>query len=142
MVASEALLCACVLRSLPSGGLCIHPRSWLAPLTRQRCPPGTIPHNTQADALLRLPELLSRYAARNLTTAFVPGHRVWTAGAPGAGQFSLDVRIRVPPHQLLLYRRAGWSTWDVGWDVRSLEPIGQNGWQHHGAPTASLAKEP
>ena len=69
--------------------------------------PRTLRTPSQADALLRLPTLLSRYAARNLTTSFAPGHRVWTAGAAGAGEFSLDVRIRVPPHQLLLYRWEG-----------------------------------
>ena len=60
---------------------------------------------TQADAVAALPALLSRYAARNITTAFAAQYPVWTAAAgSGAGEFELDVRIRVPPSQLLLYR--------------------------------------
>jgi hypothetical protein len=50
--------------------------------------------------------LLSRYAARNLTTAFASQYPVWTAGSQGGGEFDLDVRIRIPPNQLLLYRCA------------------------------------
>ena len=58
----------------------------------------------QADALLDLPSLLSRYAARNTTSAFEASHTVWTAASSGAQEFLLDVRVRVPPQQLLLYR--------------------------------------
>lgn len=59
----------------------------------------------QADGLLHLPLLLSAYGARNLTTVLAAPATVWTAvpAAGGAG-FVLDVRIRVPSHQLLLYR--------------------------------------
>lgn len=65
----------------------------------------------RADGLLDLPGLLAGYASRNLSTAFAPRFPVWTAApdAGGGGEFALDVRIRVPPHQLLLYRWGGWG---------------------------------
>lgn len=63
--------------------------------------------------MLHLPSLLSAYAARNLTTALAVGHSVWTAAPPGGGgEFVVDVRVRVPPHQLVLYRSAGQGS---GW---------------------------
>ena len=60
----------------------------------------------QADGVLHLPELLASYNTRNLTTVFASQYPVWTAAASSGsgGEFMLDVRIRVPPHQLLLYR--------------------------------------
>lgn len=63
----------------------------------------------RADGLADLPALLAAYARRNLSTAFAPRSPVWTASpdAGGGGEFSLDVHVRVPPHQLLLYRRGG-----------------------------------
>ncbi|KAI8474264.1 MAG: transmembrane protein [Monoraphidium minutum] len=69
----------------------------------------------EADGLLRLPVLLSRYAGRNLTTELAPRHAVWTAGAGGGGEFLLDVTIRVPPHQLLLYRPSLGESLKWGW---------------------------
>lgn len=68
--------------------------------------------------MLHLPSLLSAYAARNVTTALLAAHSVWTAApSGGSGEFVLDVRVRVPPHQLVLYtwvERRVWSCEDAG----------------------------
>jgi hypothetical protein len=58
----------------------------------------------QAEGLADLPGLLARYADRNLTAAFAPSHSLWTAAGSSGGGFTLSVRVRVPSHQLVLYR--------------------------------------
>lgn len=63
--------------------------------------------------------LLAGYASRNLTAQFADDYRVWTAaaaaGSDGAGGFELDVRARVPPHELLLYRPSLGAALKWGW---------------------------
>ncbi len=104
-VADPAALQVCVCLCMPLGGQAGAaagiPRHTSNPPTNQPTNP------TQADGLLQLPALLAAYAARNLTTAFTNQYPVWTAaaaGAGGSGDFTLDVMVRIPPHQLLLYR--------------------------------------
>lgn len=72
-----------------------------------------------AAAATDLRALLAAYASRNLTTRFADDYRVWTAAATGgggdSGDFELDVRVRVPAHELLLLRPSLGAMLKWGW---------------------------
>jgi hypothetical protein len=69
------------------------------------------PAALHAGAVIDLPAVLADYNARNLTASLVGGQPVWTAAPGGAASappsaFAIDVRVRIPPAQLVIYRYA------------------------------------
>ncbi|GBF99452.1 hypothetical protein Rsub_11938 [Raphidocelis subcapitata] len=131
--------------SSPLPGAALNADGWLelrqaAPLQRQAyesaydSPLFTAPQSRgaaalQAEGLVDLPGLLARYADRNQTAVFVPSYSVWTAAGSSGGGFTLNVRVRVPPHQLVLYRRVPSLGESLKWGwVQFLATFAAVGW--------------
>lgn len=70
----------------------------------------------QPTAELELQSILSSYLDRNYTTMYTNNYPVWQSGT--ADSFSLTMRIRIPPNQVIHYRpqviemlKGGWIQW-------------------------------
>ncbi len=56
----------------------------------------------QANAALQLSDILAAYNLRNMTTVLTNQYNVWQAG--NGNDFTIDVRVRIPANQVVLYR--------------------------------------
>eukprot|EP00879_Flechtneria_rotunda_P010982 GHRR01011475.1.p1 GENE.GHRR01011475.1~~GHRR01011475.1.p1 ORF type:complete len:315 (+),score=105.62 GHRR01011475.1:284-1228(+) len=68
----------------------------------------------QGDMMLQLGSLFSSYQARNSTTVFDNQFPVWKAGNSLEG-FTVDVKIRIPPNQVHVYRPGKAEMLKWGW---------------------------
>ncbi|MEW5302682.1 MAG: hypothetical protein WDW36_005441 [Sanguina aurantia] len=57
---------------------------------------------TQPSIQYEFQKILGSYLARNYTTLYTNNHPVWKAG--NSDTFTLSMRIRIPPNQLVYYR--------------------------------------
>ncbi|MEW5302683.1 MAG: hypothetical protein WDW36_005441 [Sanguina aurantia] len=87
---------------------------------------------TQPSIQYEFQKILGSYLARNYTTLYTNNHPVWKAG--NSDTFTLSMRIRIPPNQLVYYRpmviemlKGGWiqflATFAVLWFLLSWAEV-------------------